>query len=147
MTSRRWRNSARTGAREGLDRLLPRVLLLAALCMATLAAQAQCENAPKSGLLPEVVHAEPARVPPHAIRNGQHGTAKVRLWIDVEGAVVDSELTQSSGYELLDREALEAASKYRFAADRCAAARREVILPLRFLPPGIPNPPAPRLHP
>lgn len=120
-------------------------LLLALLAPVQAETEAQCDRAPEDRPPPEVLHAERARFPPIAVREGWHGEVQVRLFLNAEGTVDESELAQSSGFQLLDREALRVASLHRFSPAECGEQERELIFPILFMPAE--RPPAPLAKP
>jgi len=119
-------------------------LLLALLSLAQAGAETHCDRAPEDRPLPEILYSERVRYPPIAIREGWHGEVRVRLLLNAEGAVAESEIAQSSGFEPLDREALRVAGLRRYSPAECGEHERELIFPILFLPPE--HPPASSLE-
>jgi len=62
-------------------------------------------------LLPD---SAPARYPDRARRRGLEGTVVLRLRVAADGTVERVEVATSSGHEILDRAAEEAAPKWRY---------------------------------
>ncbi len=57
----------------------------------------------------------PPAFPTEAAERGERGDVAIRLWISVEGTVVDVVVERTSGSPSLDRAAVEAASRWRFS--------------------------------
>ncbi|MCA9284028.1 MAG: TonB family protein [Phycisphaerales bacterium] len=77
----------------------------------------------------------PPTYPPEALRRRQSGSVLVHLVIGDNGAVVTATLVRSSGVDLLDNAALDAARKWRFhpAIENGVAVPCEVDLPIEFV--------------
>jgi periplasmic protein TonB len=58
--------------------------------------------------------------PPMSKRLGEQGKVVVRVLIGVDGAAVDAQVQESSGYDRLDRAALETVRRWRFVPGRRA---------------------------
>lgn len=72
---------------------------------------------------------------PESLRQaGIGGVVGVLLWIDEEGTVVQARLSESSGFEALDRAALQVVDRMRLspALNRDRPVRVMVSIPLRF---------------
>jgi protein TonB len=62
------------------------------------------------------------KYPPQSVRGGEQGNAGVQLRVDERGRVVEARLARSSGFPRLDRAALDAVRKWKFApAERGSA--------------------------
>lgn len=74
------------------------------------------------------------RYPSAAKRRGMQGVVKLRVLVDAQGNPVEVELQNSSGHNVLDREAMRAVWKWRFTPARRAgvAVSGDVIVPVRF---------------
>ncbi len=72
--------------------------------------------------------------PQAAKRRGMAGVVELLVLVDEKGAVVTVDLKHSSGFGVLDREALKAVAQWRFEAARRGgvAVAEEVIVPIRF---------------
>ncbi len=57
----------------------------------------------------------PLVYPERALRHGWEGTVSLKVWVSDQGMVERVEIERSSGYRLLDRSALEAIQRWRFA--------------------------------
>ncbi|HLA36588.1 MAG TPA: energy transducer TonB, partial [Rhodocyclaceae bacterium] len=66
--------------------------------------------------------------PPAAVAQGQEGEVLLLLVLDERGSVVSSEIFRSSGYELLDRAALDAARLVGLLPGN----PRQTLLPVAF---------------
>ena len=66
--------------------------------------------------------------PPAAVAQGQEGEVLLLLVLDERGSVVSSEIFRSSGYELLDRAALDAAR----LVGLLPGSPRQTLLPVAF---------------
>ncbi len=77
----------------------------------------------------------PPDYPAEARRKGQEGTVVLRVIIEPDGRVAGATVARSSGFELLDRAALDAARVWRFlpARDGDAAVRCTADLPVEFV--------------
>jgi len=73
--------------------------------------------------------------PPLSRRLNEEGKAVVRVWVSAEGRAERVELARSSGFERLDRAALEAVGRWRFVpatqGERTVAA--SVLVPVAFV--------------
>lgn len=74
------------------------------------------------------------RYPSAAKRRGMQGVVELRVLVDAQGNPVEVELQNSSGHNVLDREAMRAVWKWRFTPARRAgvAVSGDVIVPVRF---------------
>ncbi len=77
----------------------------------------------------------PPDYPAEARRKHQEGTVILRVIIEPDGRVAGATVARSSGFELLDRAALDAARVWRFlpARDGDAAVRCTADLPVEFV--------------
>lgn len=73
--------------------------------------------------------------PPMSRRMGEQGTVIVRALIDADGSAQQAEVQQSSGFERLDRAALETALKWRYVPGKRAGVAEAMWfkVPLRFV--------------
>ncbi len=69
--------------------------------------------------------------PPEAQRRGWEGTAHVEIRVDRRGVVVSAKVVRSSGYEILDQQALKVMYAHRFAPGDGGRARVPVSFTLR----------------
>lgn len=73
--------------------------------------------------------------PPLSRRLGEEGRVLLRVWVSVQGRAERVALVRSSGFERLDRSAMEAVARWRFAparqGDRTVAAH--VLVPVAFV--------------
>lgn len=82
---------------------------------------------------PTVVREVRPAYPPAAEAAGMQGVAKFHVRVNHRGEVLTAVLHQSSGYELLDRAALEAILQYQFAPfEAGTGVAAEFIYPIRF---------------
>ncbi len=72
--------------------------------------------------------------PQAAKRRGMEGVVEVLVRVDEKGMAVAVELKHSSGFSVLDREALKAVAQWRFEPARRGdvAVTGEVVVPIRF---------------
>lgn len=56
----------------------------------------------------------PPAYPRRARRKGVQGTVRLAVWVDRNGTVGGVEVARSSGYDILDRSALDAVKNWRF---------------------------------
>jgi protein TonB len=77
---------------------------------------------------------EPPRYPPQAAERALQGVVLVVAHLDRGGAVVRVEVVRSSGYAILDREALRAVGDWRFrpALKNGVAVASRIEVPIRF---------------
>ena len=107
----------------------------------------QASNAPAaphkdSGLHPAVITSDPMfahtpappRYPTIARKRGQQGTVWVDVWLDEQGQQINCQLHQSSGYQALDKAAVQAVSQWRFEAHAVNGRKRASIyrIPIEF---------------
>ncbi len=75
------------------------------------------------------------RYPPLSKRMGEEGKVIVRVWVDAEGRAERVELKTSSGFERLDKAALDAVARWKFVparqGDKPVAA--PVLVPISFI--------------
>jgi protein TonB len=71
----------------------------------------------------------PETYPPEALRDGIEGTVVVELTVDVRGRVADVRLVASSGWSVLDLDALVRAREFAFAP---IPAAQRVRVPVRY---------------
>jgi len=84
--------------------------------------------------IPAVVHNPAPQYPPDALKARQTGRVVLRARIAPDGSVVMASVYRSSGVRSLDRAALEAVRKWRFApAESSSVPIREAAVPIRFL--------------
>lgn len=81
----------------------------------------------------KVFHTDPV-YPRAARRRGWEGTVYLAVRIAPEGEVIAAEITQSSGFELLDQAALEAVGRWRYAwvSAQPAAEGETITVKIRF---------------
>jgi len=79
-------------------------------------------------------HNPKPRYPGAAKRRGMEGVVELRVMVDSSGQPTTMEVKQSSGFQVLDREAIKAVWQWRFQAAKRAgvAVAGEVIVPVRF---------------
>jgi len=79
-------------------------------------------------------HNPKPRYPMAAKRRGMEGVVELRVMVDSRGNPAAIEIKQSSGFQVLDREAIKAVWKWRFQAAKRAglAVAGEVIVPVRY---------------
>jgi len=79
-------------------------------------------------------HNPKPRYPNAARRRGMEGVVELRVMVDSRGNPAAIEIKQSSGFQVLDREAVKAVWQWRFQAAKRAgmAVAGEVIVPLRY---------------
>lgn len=65
--------------------------------------------------LPRPVDAPAPRYPPSAQRRGHQGTVVLRVHVDARGVPVEIDIVDGSGSRVLDRAALDAVRRWRFA--------------------------------
>lgn len=63
---------------------------------------------------PEVVYSPKPEYPEEARKKGWEGTVIIEALVDIDGTVADVNVTQSSGYRILDKGAKEAARDWEF---------------------------------
>lgn len=73
--------------------------------------------------------------PPMSRRLGEQGTVMLRVLIGTDGSVQEAELKQSSGFERLDRAALETVRKWRFVPGKRGGLPEAMwhIQPVKFV--------------
>jgi TonB family protein len=84
--------------------------------------------------------------PKESTRTGEEGATQVRLRIGADGRLLDAQVARSSGFERLDKAALDALSQCRFAATTQDGVPRESTLVLTYnwrLEPAVTAAPAP----
>lgn len=76
----------------------------------------------------------PPVYPPLSLRRGEQGTVQVRVLISSLGRALRVEVAQSSGFDRLDRAALEAVMRWRYIAAQSngVAIDRWFTVPVRF---------------
>ena len=79
-------------------------------------------------------HNPKPRYPMAAKRRGMEGVVELRVMVDSRGNPAAIEIKQSSGFQVLDREAIKAVWQWRFRAAKRAglAVAGEVIVPVRY---------------
>jgi len=79
-------------------------------------------------------HNPKPRYPMAAKRRGMEGVVELRVMVDSRGNPAAIEIKQSSGFQVLDREAIKAVWQWRFQAAKRAglAVAGEVIVPVRY---------------
>ncbi len=84
---------------------------------------------------PDLQGNQPPSYPELALQRGWHGTVWLRLQIDVQGKIVKVEIERSSGYDILDHEAMRAVSQWKAqpAKRRGKPVETVEILPVRFV--------------
>ena len=93
--------------------------ILAAVSLSSSLAPAAVLAAP-SDCVPQAI-SSPTRFPMRSQLRGQEGTVYLSVRVDESGHVASTELTQSSGYRLLDRAALQSVrSDWVFDVSSCA---------------------------
>jgi len=72
--------------------------------------------------------------PPLSLRRGEQGTVQVRVLISSQGRALRGEVAQSSGFDLLDRAALQAVLQWRYVAAQSngVAIDKWFTVPVRF---------------
>lgn len=77
----------------------------------------------------------PGNVPPQypttARRNGWQGNVILNYYVNADGTVRDVKIAQSSGVEMLDQEAVQAVSKYRYVPGQEGTVEHPVIFSLK----------------
>ena len=73
----------------------------------------------------------PPRYPVNARRNRQQGMVKLVYFVNGDGSVRDVRVMKSSGYQLLDQEAVAAVEKYRYKPGQAGWALHSVSFQLR----------------
>ncbi|MEO0335601.1 MAG: energy transducer TonB, partial [Pseudomonadota bacterium] len=73
----------------------------------------------------------PPRYPTNARRNRQEGMVKLAYYVNSDGSVRDVRITQSSGYQMLDQEAVSAVEKYRYKPGQAGWALHPVSFQLK----------------
>lgn len=68
--------------------------------------------------------------PPYSLRDGQSGTAVVQFTVDAAGRVRDVSIYSSSGWNLLDREALRTVLSWRYPPGETMKLIRPVVFKL-----------------
>jgi protein TonB len=83
------------------------------------------------------VNNRPPRYPEQAYQRGWHGTVLLRLEIDAKGTVTQVSVVQSSGFPVLDAEALNTVRQWRARAARRNGQPTDSveILPISFVLP------------
>jgi len=73
--------------------------------------------------------------PPAARKMGMEGMVMLKVFVSREGVVLKIEISQSSGYEILDKAALEAVKNWRFVPARQGDSPRDewVQVPVAFV--------------
>lgn len=79
-------------------------------------------------------HNPKPRYPMAAKRRGMEGVVELRVMVDSRGNPAAIEIKQSSGFQVLDREAIKAVWQWRFQAAKRGglAVAGEVIVPVRY---------------
>ncbi|MBI1852579.1 MAG: energy transducer TonB [Planctomycetes bacterium] len=74
------------------------------------------------------------RYPLEAQRNGWQGVVRVRACVARDGSCADARVEESSGFDALDRAALDAVRRWRFRPATCDGEpiEADVIVPIRF---------------
>ena len=87
---------------------------------------------------PKLIYQSQPLYPPQAVEDSAAGTVQVRALVDERGKVIRAEVAESSGWELLDKAAVEAAykNKYRPAVRDGLSVKYWVTYPVEFSPPG-----------
>jgi len=80
------------------------------------------------------LHNPKPRYPRAARQRGMQGLVKLTVMVDVDGQPVSVDLNQSSGFSVLDREAIKAVRQWRFAPARRGNTNvaGEVMVPIHF---------------
>ena len=80
-------------------------------------------------------HNPTPRYPSAAKRRGMQGLVELRVTVNSHGQPVSVEVNQSSGFQLLDREAIKAIRQWRFQPAQRAgiAVAGEVLVPVHYL--------------
>lgn len=83
---------------------------------------------------PKPVYSAVPKYPELPLKAGIEGTTVVKMLVDIDGRVIDVEILQSSGNQLLDQAAVAAARKSTFtpAKQRDKLVRVWVARPIRF---------------
>lgn len=73
--------------------------------------------------------------PPASKRLGEQGKVMVRVLIGVDGTAQDAQVSQSSGYERLDRAALETVRKWRYVPGKRGGVPEAMwfVVPINFV--------------
>lgn len=79
-------------------------------------------------------HNPKPRYPMAAKRRGMEGLVELRVIVDSRGQPINVEIKQSSGFQVLDREAVKAVRQWRFQPAQRAgiAVAGEVLVPVRY---------------
>jgi len=72
-------------------------------------------QAPVESSIPRPLASPPPRYPSDALRRGQQGTVLLRVHVDARGNPGDIDIVSGSGSRSLDRAAIEAVARWRFA--------------------------------
>lgn len=76
----------------------------------------------------------PPPYPAEAIRKSQEGLVMLSVWVSRSGTVQKAEISQSSGFAVLDQSALKTVKKWKFnpARSGALAVESQVNIPVRF---------------
>ncbi len=83
----------------------------------------------------DYIQTVPPQYPKRAIDMGQEGVVVIKALITSDGGAKDLLISDSSGYKLLDRSALDAVSKWKFKASALNGKAKEmwVQVPVKFI--------------
>jgi protein TonB len=88
----------------------------------------------KLQIKPTPIHIPKPRYPPLAIRAGIEGSSVITALVDIDGSIMEVKVLKSSGSDMLDQAALEAAMRARFtpAKQRDKFVRVWISIPMKF---------------
>ena len=88
-------------------------------------------------IMADVLDAPAPRFPAESRRLRESGTVRLRVVVSIEGRVADLTIAKSSGFDRLDKAALEAVRRWRFRPRVVAGTAAEAVgfVPVTFNPP------------